>query len=153
MMNSDFYTPNDSTCAPNGEVLSVKDTPFDFTVEKPLGPALTSDYKQIAEFGGIDHNFAIRGTGLRLFATLYCPKTGIAMDTISDLPGVQIYAGNNLKDDSGKNGVSYGKHNAICLETQYFPNALEMTHFPSPILKKGEEYNTKTIYKFSIKKL
>ncbi len=151
-MDADFYTPNDTGCVPTGEVLSVKGTPFDFTEEALLGPALNSTHEQIALFGGIDHNFAIKGTGLRHFSTLKCEKTGICMETICDLPGImQIYSGNVMVKDQGKDGVMYDTHHAICLETQYFPNSLEMSHFPSPILKKGCEYNTRTIYKFTTK--
>ena len=58
-LNSDFYTPNTSECIPFGEVLSVKDTPFDFTIPKTLKESFNSDYEQIKMFEGIDHNFSL----------------------------------------------------------------------------------------------
>ena len=149
-MNSDFYTPNDESCVPTGEIVSTSGTPFDFREEKRLGDSLLSDAEQIKLFNGIDHNFTIRGRGLRHFATITCKETGISMETISDMPGVQIYAANGLEADSYKNGATYGNHNAVCFETQHFPNAIAFSHFPSPILKKDEEYNSKTIYKFTV---
>ncbi|MFR4578967.1 MAG: hypothetical protein ACLT76_04405 [Clostridium fessum] len=33
-------------------------------------------------------------------------------------------------------------------ETQYYPNAVNMPGFASPIVKKGEKYDTTTSYKF-----
>ena len=62
--------------------------------------------------------------------------------------GVQFYSG-NFVDTIGKEGANYKNNSGLCLETQYFPNALKHEHFPSPILKVGEEYKHITIYKFS----
>ena len=47
-----------------------------------------------------------------------------------------------------KDGVVYDIHQAFCLETQTFPNAINYPHFPSPIVKKDEMYETITEYKF-----
>ena len=72
------------------------------------------------------------------------------MESYTDRPAVQVYTGNFLKDDRVcKDGARYALHHGICLETQVFPNAMEFSHFPSPILKKGEVYDTVTEFRFS----
>lgn len=151
-LNADFYTPNTSECIPSGEIYSVAGTPFDLTEEKVLKDCINSDFEQIKMFGGFDHNFIIRGKGLRPFGTLSSDKTGIHMEVFSNKPGVQIYTSNALESDKKlKNGVIYKNHDAVCLETQHYPNSTTFSHFPSPILKKGEKYDFTTEYRFSIK--
>ena len=148
----DFYTPNTDGCFPTGEILSVKGTAFDLTEPTELGKCLLSDEKQVKMFGGFDHNFCIKGRGFRKAMELTGDKTGITMETYTDLPGVQIYSGNAIHEDEiCKDGVQYKKHQGICFETQAFPNATALSHFPSTVLKKGEKYNTVTEYKFLAK--
>lgn len=150
-INSAFYTPNDNECMPTGEVLSVSGTPFDFRVPKPIGQDINADFEQIEMFGGYDHNFAINGRGYRLAAIAKCIENGIAMEVYTDKPAMQLYTSNGLEEGIYKDGARYNIHQAFCLETQYFPNAMSFSHYPSPILKKGEEYNFTTEYKFIVK--
>ncbi len=150
-INSSFYTPNDSECMPTGEVLSVKGTPFDFTTLKPIGQDIKSDFEQTKMFGGYDHNFAAEGRGYRKIATAKCEENGITMEVYTDKPAVQLYTSNGLPEGIYKDGAKYGVHQAFCLETQYFPNAMAHSHYPSPILRKGEEYNFTTEYRFIVK--
>lgn len=152
-MNCSFFTPASEECMPTGEVLSVKDTPFDFTLPKVMGEAITSDYPQVSMFGGFDHNFVIEGTGYRKCATLSGDKSGIVMDVFTDKPGVQLYTGNGINHERiCKGGLTYKKHGGLCLETQFFPNSMVHTHFPSPIFKAGEKYDYTTEYRFSVVK-
>lgn len=150
-INSGFYTPNDNECMPTGEVLSVAGTPFDFRAPKPIGQDISSDFEQIEMFGGYDHNFAIEGRGYRKAAIAKCLENGIAMEVYTDKPAMQLYTSNALPEGIYKDKERYGIHQAFCLETQYFPNAMAHSHYPSPILKKGEEYNFTTEYKFIVK--
>lgn len=151
-MNCSFYTPNTDECLPYGEVLSVKGTPFDFTDGKKAGEDINSDYPQLKMFGGYDHNFIIDGMGFRKAAVVSSDKTGIVMEVYTDKPGVQLYTGNCIQEGRiCKNGLTYKKHDALCLETQHFPNSTSYSHFPSPILRAGEEYNFTTEYRFSVK--
>ena len=149
-MNCHFYTPNDEECMPTGEILQVKGTPFDFTTPNRIGQAFSDDFIQSKMFGGLDHNFVIDGSGLRLAASFCGDKTGIKMDTYTDCPGIQIYSCNKTDSERVcKNGAHYVLHSGICFETQAFPNAMKHTHFPCTILRKGEKYYTQTIFKFS----
>ena len=146
---SDFYTPNCAQCMPTGEILSVKDTPFDLSTDKTLGERFESDDAQIKMFGGFDHNFVLCGDFSKVSARLVGDKSGITMEMYTDRPAVQLYTGNVIEEGRVcKDGAVYTKHSALCLETQVFPNAFRYSHFPSPVLKKGEKYDSVTIYKF-----
>lgn len=148
-LNSEFYTPNTEEHMPCGEIRSVKGTPFDFSIDETLGEKLASDFGQIKENGGFDHNFAVSGEGYRLAARLTGDKSGITMETYSDQKGIQIYTANVMQADKiSKDGAFYGPFSGVCLETQSFPNNLKYAHFPSAILRKGEKYNTVTTYRF-----
>lgn len=148
-LDSDFYTPNSDECIPIGEVLSVKNTPFDFSVGKMICEGFKSDNEQIKMFGGFDHNFVLNGRGYRKVGRLEGDKTGIVMEIYTDQSGVQVYSGNMIEECRVcKDGAIYGKHHGICLETQVFPNNLKFSHFSGSILKKGEKYDTVTTYKF-----
>ena len=77
-------------------------------------------------------------------------KSGIKVEVFTDLPGIQFYTGNFLGNTPvGKGGAVYQKQDAFCLETQVFPDAPHHENFPSAVLKAGEEYRTRTIYRFS----
>ena len=147
-MNSSFYTPNDEACMPTGEILSVSGTPFDFRCEKTLGKGIKSDFDQIKMFEGFDHNFVLDGRGMRHAGTLKGDKTGITMQMITDQPAVQIYTGNAI-DASVHNGdYIYHQHDAVCLETQVFPNSLKYSYFPNAYLNAGEIYSHTVEYRF-----
>ena len=148
-LDCDFYTPITENVVPDGRVLSVFGTVFDFTVPKPIGRDIDKEDEQLKFGTGYDHNFVINGRGMRKFAVLTGDKTGIKMEAYTDLPAVQLYSGNWIGETpDGKDGVIYGKHQGVCLETQVFPNFTKYSHFPGGYLKKGEKYETVTEYKF-----
>lgn len=154
MICGDKFTAVDKNCLTNGEILDLDKTPFDFTRLSPIDPGLKSSHEQIASGGGYDHNWILKkdNGGLTKAAELYEPITGRLMEVYTTKPGIQFYSGNFLDgSETCKDGIKYGKRSGLCLETQYFPNALKHKHFPSPILKEGEEYRHTTIYKFSTK--
>lgn len=148
-LDCDFYTPNNDECMPTGEILRVDGTAFDLRTPVKFADIFSAPDEQVKMFGGFDHNFCLNGRGFRKVASLKGDKTGIEMETYTDQPGVQIYSGNMIIEDRVcKGGAIYKIHNAVCLETQVFPNAMKNSHFPSPVLKKGEKYDTVTEYKF-----
>lgn len=151
-LNSGFYTPNDGEGMPTGEVLSVTGTPFDFRAPKPIGQDIDADFEQIKMHCGFDHNYAITGRGFRTFAIAKCIENGITMEVRSDQSAVQLYTANMLGEGKYKDGAEYGSHQAFCLETQCFPNAMAHSHYPGPVLKKGDKYDTTTEYIFTVEK-
>lgn len=156
-LNADRFTPVDKECLPTGEIREVQGTPMDFRRLTPIGQGLRSGDEQIENVGGYDHNWIINGNAdrpkggtLAKAGELYAPNSGRVMEVFTTKPGVQFYSGNFLNGQVvGKGGAAYGKRGGLCLETQYFPNAMKHTHFPSPILRAGETYRHITTYKFS----
>lgn len=154
IINADKFTVINKNCIPTGEIREVKGTPMDFTVETPIGQGLSSRYEQIICGGGYDHNWILNvsGESPEKAGEAFDAISGRLMEVYTTKPGMQLYSGNFLDGtEIGKGGAVYNKRNAFCLETQYYPNALKYKHFPSPILKVGEQYKHTTIYKFLTK--
>ncbi len=148
------YTPViNSHAIPTGEVAPVAGTPFDFTTVKTIGQDIKADFEQLVFGNGYDHNYAIdkKTAGMEKIVTAYCEESGIQMDVYTELPGVQLYTGNFVDGQVGKGGVKYVKHSGFCLETQYFPNAVNEPSFASPVYDANEAYISETVYAFSVK--
>ncbi len=151
---ADAYTPvRDSQAIPTGEIAPVEGTPMDFRTAKTIGRDINADFEQMVFVGGYDHNYVLsKEPGeQKKMAEAYCEKTGIALEAFTDCCGVQFYAGNFITDQIGKGGVKYAKRHGFCLESQYYPNAVNQEGFASPILKAGEKYDTVTSYRFSVR--
>lgn len=154
MINADRFTAINDECLPTGEIRDVKGTPMNFTSLTPIEPGISSGYEQIICGKGYDHNWILNVSGKKpeKAAEVFDEKSGRLMEVFTTKPGIQFYSGNFLDGAStGKEGAIYGKRSGLCLETQYFPNALKHKHFPSPVLKAGQQYKHITIYKFSTK--
>jgi len=149
------YTPVGAGSIPIGENVSVEGTPMDFRAEKTIGREIEADFEQLKLTGGYDHNYVTDGYNraeIREIACARSEKTGICLETLTDCPCVQFYAGNFVENEKGKNGHIYNKRDGFCLETQVEPNAVNVERFHSPILEKGERYYSETVYRFSVKK-
>ena len=150
MLNCDYYTPTDADSIPTGELRSVKGTAFDFTEGKKIGKDIGADDEQLIMCRGYDHNFCVNGEAgkLRLVAKAKDEKSGRKLEVMSDLPGVQLYTGNFLDGtEIGKGGRKLEKHYGFCLETQYYPDTPNHPDFPQCTFKKGEKFESLTIFK------
>ena len=148
---ADAYTPDeDSHSIPTGEIAPVAGTPMDFTTMKPIGQDINADFEQLHFTGGYDHNYVLSdkpGT-MRQMAKAECDASGIAMDAYTECCGVQLYAGNFIGTQTGKGGVTYGDRHGFCLESQFYPNAVNEKNFPSPVVPADTEYHSETKYHF-----
>ena len=154
MINADKFTPVDGTLIPTGELRSVENTPMDFRTFKKIGLGIADKYEQIAFGNGYDHNYVLNTNGdlSQLCSAVYEPASGRLMKVYTTKPGMQFYSGNFLNGtEAGKGGKPYKRNAGLCLETQFFPNAINTPEFESGILKAGEEYNHTTIYQFLVK--
>jgi len=154
-IHADAFTPVDDTFMTTGEISPVEGTPMDFRTPAAIGARINDyDYAQLKNGDGYDHNWVLntKGDVTQVAATVYSPATGIVLDVYTDEPGVQVYTGNFLDGTvTGKNGAVYAKRNAICLETQKYPDSPNKADWPSPYLKPGEKYTSRCIYKFSVR--
>jgi aldose 1-epimerase len=149
MIPADQFTATDDHLITTGELDSVIGTPLDFTKPHLIGERIGADYKPLVQGIGYDHNYVLKGSGLKLAARLKDPKSGRVMEVRTTDPGVQLYSGNHLKGVKGKSGHVYEKRHGLCLETQKFPDSPNKPQFPSPVLRPGETYEHTTVFQFS----
>ncbi len=156
MLNAKKFTPVDETLIPTGEMPTVAGTPFDFTTAKSIGRDIGQQDEQLSFGLGYDHNWILDKDGkegeLSLAAQVHEPTSGRVMEIHTTEPGLQFYGGNFLDGRlKGKSGKPYIHRGGFCLETQHFPDSPNQTNFPSTILKPGDTYESRTVFKFSTK--
>lgn len=156
MLNADRFTPVDQKLIPTGELRAVKGTPLDFTKPTRVGARIDDNYDQLTLAHGYDHNWIINrkgdDKGLVLAARVYEPTSGRVLEVSTTQPAVQFYTGNFLDGTvTGKQGHVYQRRYGLCLETQHYPDSPNHPDFPSTILKPGETFRQKTVFKFSAK--
>jgi aldose 1-epimerase len=154
MISADRFTPVDSTMIPTGELRPVKGTPLDFTTQTKVGARIDDNYEQLVLGKGYDHNFVInrKAEGLVSAARAYEPTSGRVMEISTDQPGIQFYTGNFLDGTvTGKQGHVYKRRYGLCFETQHFPDSPNHPQFPSTVLRPGQTFHSRTIFKFSAK--
>ncbi len=155
-VNADSYTPVDSTYMTTGEIVTVKDTPMDFTTPKAVGQDIADfDFEQVKFGNGYDHNWVLNTNGdiKQVAAKLTSPESGITLEVYTDEPGIQVYTGNFLNGTvKGKKGIVYNQRASVCLETQHYPDSSNKPQWPSVVLEPGQTYNSECIFKFSVEK-
>lgn len=144
------FTETSDDLIPNGNITEVAGTPLDFREKKLLGRDIDADYKPLKQGGGYDHNFVLdKEDGVfAKVAEISEESSGRTMEVYTDLPGMQMYSGNFVKNEHGKNGVVYTERTGVCFETQFFPNSINIPGFKPCILKAGEDFQSVTVYKF-----
>ena len=153
MIDADAFTELGQGSICTGKVIPVEGTPMDFRTARRVGDHIDDAWPQLTLAGGYDHNWVLNTEfgKVQKFAQVEDEKAGRTMEVYTDLPGVQFYAGNFVKDEKGKNGHVYHERYGFCLETQVEPNAVNVEDFHSPILLPGEEYSSETVYRFFVK--
>jgi len=154
MVDADKITPVDAGLIPTGELADVADTPFDFRKPQKIGLRINDQNAQLQFGQGYDHNWVLSNYDrtVHKVVELYEPLSGRLMEVLTDQPGMQFYSGNFLNGTiRGKHGVLYQYRTGLCLEAQCFPDSPNKPNFPSVILRPGQVYHQRTIYKFSVK--
>jgi len=154
-LEADSLTPVDSTLIPTGRIMPVAGTPFDFRTPTAIGARVNDPHVQIRYGRGYDHNMVLtrESTGLAHAARVTEPTTGRTLDIYTTEPGVQFYSGNFLDGTAvGKSGRVYRHRYGLALETQHYPDSPNQPNFPSVILRPGETYRTRTVFRFGVTK-
>ena len=151
-IDADYITETDRRLITTGTLLPVRWTPMDFRTAKVIGEEIANDYEPLHFGNGYDHNFVLNGSGeeYRQVGYLYSAESGIKMTVLTDMPGMQLYTGNFLDGEAGKNDSEYLPRNGVCLETQFWPDAINKDNFPGGTLTEGETFTSRTTYAFSI---
>lgn len=148
-VEADDYTPVDATGIPLGDHAPVEGTPFDFRDPTVIGPAIRTEHPQVTDARGIDHNYVVRGEGLRRHAALESPRTRTTMELWSDQPGVQVYTGNFLDGTRrSTSGALYRQGDGIALEPQLFPDSPHRPEWPSAVLEPGQTSRCRLEWRF-----
>src|SRR5205814_1983579 len=136
------------------KIEKVAGTPYDFTKPRRIGTDIhivdkTPDL-------GYDNNFVLRkrdpGNIEQMAAIVREPTTGRVMKVLTDQPGIQLYTGNHLNGKTGRDGKTYPKQSALCLETQIYPNSINTPGFPDAVLRPGQTYRHVCVYAFATEK-
>ncbi len=129
----------DKDLIPTGEFNDVQNTNLDFRTARKI-------------VGQYDPTYILSeqpSEKIQLAACLSHPPSGRTMEVMTDQPALQLYTAYNLTNEiMGKGGVHYGPHQAVCLETQNFPDAPNHPNFPSAILETGDIFFSQTIFRF-----
>lgn len=149
-INADSYTPIRNGMIPTGEIVTVEGTPMDFQQQKAIGQDINKDFEQLQLAYGYDHNYVLKNqnSGVRKAATAFSPRSGIGMTLYTDLPGLQFYTGNTTRDIQGKNNSLITRYCGFCMESQYYPNSVNIENFPQPVFDAGRDYRSTTLYHF-----
>jgi aldose 1-epimerase len=154
-LDCDQFTLTDGDQIPTGKLGEAEGTGLDFRTARRVGEALRhAGDPEIRTARGVDHNYVVNrptphDTSLARAAWLKDPASGRVMETWTTEPGVQVYTGNSLDGSlTGHNGRLYRQTDAICFETQHFPNSPNEPSFPTVVLRPGEELRSTTIYAF-----
>ena len=153
-MNADRFVSIDSESIPLGPLDPVAGTPFDFTTAEKIGRGITEDNQQLKNGIGYDHCwvFSESDGSLKLQVSLYEAESGRLLEILTEEPSVQFYSGNFLDGSlTGKGGVVYNHRVGLCLEPEHYPDSPNQPAYPSTILRPGETYETKSVYRFSAK--
>jgi aldose 1-epimerase len=148
-----FATPDN---LPTGEIRSVRGTPFDFTVAKPIRRDIESDDPQVRQNRGFNQNFVLRRSAipgeLADAATLHDPRSGRTLTVATTEPGVFLYTANFLDTQRVmKGGVRYPPRAGVALETGHFPDAPNQPHFPRTTLMPNETFHSRTVFTFTVR--
>lgn len=151
-IDADKLVPVDGDLIPTGKLTDVANTPFDFRKPKVIGKQINDNDDQLKKGLGYDHCWVLnnQGQGERFAASVYNPTSGRVLEVDTDQPGIQIYTGNFLDGTlPTRDKGTYAHRTGICLETQHYPDSPNQKDFPTTVLKPGENYKTKTSFKFS----
>ncbi|MFS4467924.1 aldose epimerase family protein [Maribacter sp. 2210JD10-5] len=135
----------DDSGAATGENISVKNAPDDLRNPKVIGEV------QQALGDGFEHYYLFEDKGFVLdkVAEIYEPKSGRILEVATTEPGMLFYTGKYTSDKlKRETGLQYGKYRGFCCETHRYPNGPNIHDSPKSILKKGETYDSTTIFKF-----
>jgi aldose 1-epimerase len=151
---ADFFTFALPDNTPTGEIRSVRGTPFDFTVAKPIGRDIAADDPQMVENRGYNQNFVLRRSSipgeLAEAAVLRDPASGRTLTVSTNEPGLFLYTANFIDTQRAmKGGVTYPLRAGVALETGHFPDSPNQPHFPRTTLLPDQTFRSRTVFAFS----
>jgi len=155
-INADYFTETDASQLATGELGKVSGTMMDFTTLHKIGDRINEPFRATIGDVGYDNNYCLRNKKigkLSQAAILYDKESGRRLEVWTDLPGIQLYCGGWLAKTGsigkGDSFVTYRR--GVALETQFYPDALNIPDFPMKYAMPDEEFYTVTELRFSVK--
>ena len=135
---------SDGALVATGYRKELANTPFDLSEPVTFGDILP----QLPN--GIDDCYVLENICQEFLAAVaYSPASGIEMRVYTTELCIQFYTGNFLDGSApGKYGKTYKNRDGFCMETMGYQDTLHNPGFPSVILRPGETYRQRTVYKF-----
>lgn len=146
-LNADFMAVKGESKMPEGGVIFVKDSPFDFRERRRISDCL-NQMNIGAMRTSVDETFLLRSDNWKPVASVQSEDSGRIMNVYTDMPAMVLFVPYEAQPKIGKDEVSYSGYFAICLETQFVPNAVNCPEFQSPIYREGERLVSETVYEF-----
>ncbi|MFW5688884.1 MAG: aldose epimerase family protein [Spirochaetota bacterium] len=154
------YLEVDEESIPTGRILPVAGTPNDFTSPKPVGADIQAagghdlcyvlDPSMDGASGAATQTAHGFETDLHRAAMVRDPSSGRTMEVLTTSPALQFYSGVFLATAVDQFGQPFHTYDALCVETQYHPDAVNHDNFPSIILQPGETFQHKTVHRFGV---
>ncbi|MFT6994896.1 MAG: aldose 1-epimerase [Maribacter sp.] len=135
----------DETGAATGKIINVEGQPDDLREEKRIGAV----HEAIND--GFEHFYVFDDEEvLKKVASIADSQKLVRLDVYSTEPCMLLYTGKYTSDDlKRENGIQYGKYRGFCCETHRYPNGPNIEGSPNSITKAGEDFTSKTVFKFS----
>lgn len=150
LIHSDRVTQVDKHLIPNGRILDVEGSAFDFTTMRSISENMDKSFEPYCHDKAYDINYVLSDEqGKYVEAVrLEADETGLGMRVFTDMPGMQFYTANAVEGFTGKGNVKYVQYPGVCFETQFYPDAVNIETFPSPVIRAGEQKHTTTRFEF-----
>jgi len=138
-VNVEKYLETNDKFLPTGKILNIQNTAFDF-----------HEYKTIQEMSLVKKDnlqgynaYFIKQNNQKSIVSVKDDISGRILDVYSTMPGVLFYTGDFLSDQ-------FLPFQGLCLEAQYYPDAINHAGFIANILERGEEKTDTITYSFRI---
>ncbi|KAJ1684583.1 hypothetical protein LUZ63_020338 [Rhynchospora breviuscula] len=144
------WTPIDADAIPLGGEEPVEGTPFDLRGGPRVRDVLGAPHPQLADAGGVDHDYVVTGSGLRTVAEVVSPASRTRLEVRSDRPALQVYTGNNL-DGTARSlaGHPLERYAGLALEPQVPPDSPNRPGAPGCVLRPDETWSARIEWHFS----
>jgi aldose 1-epimerase len=156
-LRADQLVPVSQALIPTGELMDVGGTPFDFRRPHAIGERIGAPHDQLRRARGYDHCYVLGpDKSLKSAAFVSEPTSGRTLEVLTDAPGLQFYTGNFLTGTvQGRWAKPFAFRQGFCLEPGLFPDSPNQPEFPrlgypSGILRPGEAYGQKLVFRFGV---
>lgn len=137
-INSESILKVDERLLPLGSKKNIEFTPYDYKSPSELN--FEGHY-------GLDTAYDIAKATIA--ARLYSEVSGIQMEVETNQPCLVVFTPQKFPEIGLRHENNYRRFPAICFECQNFPDAPNLSNFPSALLKPGELYRNEMRYRFT----